>query len=66
MEITVAGSGTVVPRVSRRQSCVAVRTGGETIFFDLGNEAVRGMLHAGLDPLAVERVFFIHFHPDRR
>lgn len=64
MEITVVGSGTVVPRLSRRQSCVAVETGKETLFFDLGSGAVRGMLHAGLDPFAVDRIFFTHFHPD--
>jgi ribonuclease BN (tRNA processing enzyme) len=64
VEITVVGSGTVVPRVSRRQSCVVVRTVEETIFFDLGSGAVRGMLHAGVDPFAVDRVFFTHFHPD--
>ncbi len=64
MEITVVGSGTVVPRLPRRQSCVVVETGEETIFFDLGSGAVRGMLRAGLDPFAVDRVFFTHFHPD--
>ncbi len=64
MEITVVGSGTVVPRLARRQSCVAVETGNETLFFDLGSGAVRGMLHAGLDPFAVDRIFFTHFHPD--
>ena len=64
MEMTVVGSGTVVPRVSRRQSCVVVRTEEETIFLDLGSGAVRGMLHAGVDPFAVDRVFFTHFHPD--
>ena len=64
MEITVVGSGTVVPRVSRRQSCVVVQTVEETIFFDLGSGAVRGMLQSGVDPFAVDRVFFTHFHPD--
>jgi ribonuclease Z len=64
MEITVVGSGTVVPRLERRQSCVAVEAGGETLVFDLGSGAVRGMLRAGLDPFAVDRVFFTHFHPD--
>ena len=64
MEITVVGSGTVVPRVSRRQSCVIVRTEEETIVFDLGSGAVRGMLHAQVDPFTVDRVFFTHFHPD--
>ena len=64
MEITVVGSGTVVPRLERRQSCVVVEAGGETLFFDLGSGAVRGMLRAGLDPFAVDRIFFTHFHPD--
>jgi ribonuclease BN (tRNA processing enzyme) len=64
MEITVVGSGTVVPRLERRQSCVVVRAGGQMIVFDLGSGAVRGMLRSGLDPLAVDRIFFTHFHPD--
>src|ERR671912_721911 len=64
MRITVVGSGTVVPRLQRRQSCVWVRAGGETLPFDLGSGAVRGMLRADLDPFAVDRIFFTHFHPD--
>ncbi|HJQ27818.1 MAG TPA: ribonuclease Z [Rubrobacter sp.] len=64
MEITVVGSGTVVPHPNRRQSCVVVRAGEETLVFDLGSGAVRGMLHSDLDPFAVDRIFFTHFHPD--
>ena len=64
MEITIVGSGTVVPRLKRRQSCVVVESGGETLVLDLGSGTVRGMLHAGLDPYAVDRIFFTHFHPD--
>ena len=64
MEITVVGSGTVVPRLERRQSCVVVEASGETLYFDLGSGAVRGMLRVGLDPFAVDRLFFTHFHPD--
>jgi ribonuclease BN (tRNA processing enzyme) len=64
VEVTVAGTGTVVPTLNRRQSCLAVRTGGETLVFDLGSGAVRGMLRAGLDPFEVDRIFFTHFHPD--
>ncbi len=64
MQITVVGSGTVVPRLRRRQSCVVVRAGGEMLVFDLGSGAVRGMLRSGIDPLAVDRIFFTHFHPD--
>src|SRR5215210_4802829 len=64
MEITVVGSGTVIPRFERRQSCVVVRAGGQTLVFDLGSGAVRGMLRSGLDPFAVDRIFFTHLHPD--
>jgi ribonuclease BN (tRNA processing enzyme) len=34
------------------------------LIFDVGPGAVRGMRRAGLDPSAVDRVFFTHFHPD--
>ena len=64
MEATVVGTGTVVPRLSRRQSCVVVDTGEERLAFDLGSGSVRGMLHADLDPFATDRIFFTHFHPD--
>ena len=64
MRITVVGAGTVVPSLQRRQSCVVVRAGGETLVFDLGSQAVRGMLRAGLDSFSVDSVFFTHFHPD--
>src|SRR4051794_30799369 len=64
MQITVVGSGTVVPNLQRRQSCVVVRAGGETLVFDLGSGAVRGILHADIDPFSVDRIFFTHFHPD--
>ena len=64
VEITVVGSGTVVPRLQRRQSCVVVGVGGETLVFDLGSGAVRGMLRSDLDPFSVDRIFFTHFHPD--
>lgn len=64
MEVTVVGSGTVVPRPERRQSCVVARAGGEMLVFDLGAGAVRGMVAAGLDPFATDRIFITHFHPD--
>ena len=64
MEITVVGSGTVVPRLERRQSCVVVRADGQTLVFDLGSGALRGMLRSRLDLFAVDRIFFTHLHPD--
>ena len=37
MKITVVGSGTVVPRLERRQSCVVARATGQMLVFDLGS-----------------------------
>jgi ribonuclease BN (tRNA processing enzyme) len=64
MNVTVVGSGTVAPRLERRQSCVMVDCGNETIALDLGAGAVHGMLHAGRDPFGLDRIFFSHLHPD--
>jgi ribonuclease BN (tRNA processing enzyme) len=64
VRVTVVGTGTASLRLRRRQSCVVVETGAETLVFDLGFRAVRGMRRAGLDPAAVDRVFFTHFHGD--
>ena len=63
MKVTVVGTGTASLRL-RRQSCVVVETGAETLVFDLGFRAVRGMRRAGIYPLEVDRVFFTHFHVD--
>jgi ribonuclease BN (tRNA processing enzyme) len=43
---------------------VVVRAGSQTLVFDLGSGAVRGMLRSGVDPLAVDRIFLTHLHPD--
>lgn len=64
MKAIVVGSGTVVPRLERRQSCVVVECGDERVALDLGSGSMRGMLHAGVDPLALDRVFLTHLHPD--
>ncbi|HKH75421.1 MAG TPA: MBL fold metallo-hydrolase [Rubrobacteraceae bacterium] len=64
MNVTVVGTGTASLRLRRRQSCVVVQTGAETLVFDLGFRAVRGMRRAGIHPSGVDRVFFTHFHGD--
>ena len=64
MNVTVVGTGTASLRLRRRQSCVVVETGAETLVFDLGFRAVRGMRRAGIHPSGVDRVFFTHFHGD--
>ena len=64
MDVTVIGTSTASLRLRRRQSCVVAETGAETLVFDLGFRAVRGMRRAGIHPSGVDRVFFTHFHGD--
>jgi ribonuclease BN (tRNA processing enzyme) len=64
VDVTVVGTGTASLRLRRRQSCVVVETGAETLVFDLGFRAVRGMRRAGIHPSGVDRLFFTHFHGD--
>jgi ribonuclease BN (tRNA processing enzyme) len=64
VDVTIIGTGTASLRLRRRQSCVVVETGAETLVFDLGFRAVRGMRRAGIHPSGVDRVFFTHFHGD--
>jgi ribonuclease BN (tRNA processing enzyme) len=64
MEITVVGSGTVVPRLEEAAELHRGSSSGETARLRPGIWRVRGMVRAGLDPFAVDRIFFTHFHPD--
>lgn len=64
MNVTLVGTGTASLRLRRRQSCVVVETDEETLVFDLGFRALRGMRRAGIHPSGVDRVFFTHFHAD--
>jgi ribonuclease BN (tRNA processing enzyme) len=64
VDVTIIGTGTASLRFRRRQSCVVVETGAETLVFDLGFRAVRGMRSVGIHPSGVDRVFFTHFHGD--
>jgi ribonuclease BN (tRNA processing enzyme) len=64
VEVTVVGTGTASLRLRRRQSCVVVETGAQTLVFDLGFRAVGGMRRAGIHPSGVDHVFFTHFHGD--
>lgn len=64
MKVTVVGTGTASLRMRRHHSCVVVETGEETLVFDAGLGAGRGIRRSGIDPLDIDRVFFTHFHAD--
>lgn len=64
MQLTVLGSGTVVPTLERGSSAYLVETGGERLVFDFGNGAVHALMKAGVDPRDLSHLFISHVHPD--
>lgn len=64
MRITLLGTGTPTPSLDRMSSGYLVRTGGETMLFDLGPGAYHRMMQAGVAATEVGHMFFTHLHYD--
>ncbi|MFQ6616188.1 MAG: MBL fold metallo-hydrolase [Fidelibacterota bacterium] len=64
MNLTVLGSGTVIPHPERGNSGYFLRTPGHGILMDGGAGALRKMADFGLDYRLVDTVAYTHFHPD--
>jgi len=62
--VVVVGSGTPVPDPERSGPSVAVLVDGEPLLFDAGPGVVRAAVEAGLDPVALQRVYLTHLHSD--
>lgn len=62
--VTILGSGTCVPSLTRSACGILVQTGGEKILFDLGPGTLRRLLEAGVTIFEITRIFLSHFHPD--
>ncbi len=64
MKVTILGSGTCVPRLSRSASAVLVESGPAKILLDLGPGTLRRMLEYGITIFDVDAILLTHFHPD--
>jgi len=64
VEVTVLGSGTTVPSLTRSSPGLLVTVGGEPLPFDLGGGTLGRLLRAGADFREVNTLFFSHVHPD--
>ncbi len=64
MKITILGSGTCVPRLSRSACAVLVETGKAKILLDLGPGTMRRLLHCHVSIFDLTHIFVSHFHPD--
>ena len=63
-KITLLGSGTCVPSLSRSSCSILLETRGNRILFDAGAGTIRRLLEAGTTIFDISYIFLSHFHPD--
>lgn len=64
MKLTVLGSGSPKPSVTRANSSYLVEVGGDRVLFDHGFGSAQRMLQAGVAPQSISQVFLTHHHYD--
>ncbi|MEW5735532.1 MAG: MBL fold metallo-hydrolase [Thermodesulfobacteriota bacterium] len=64
LQVTILGSGTIVPRLDRSGPAVLVRAGGLHVLLDAGPGAMRQLVAAKSHPALLSAVFISHLHPD--
>ena len=64
MKITILGSGTCVPSLTRSSCALLAQTGDHHLLFDLGPGTMRRLLEVGVSIFDISHVFLSHFHPD--
>ncbi len=64
MELTILGSGTIVPSLARWSPAHILRVGDKTVLIDLGPGTLRRMVEAGAGIPDIDAVSISHFHPD--
>lgn len=63
-QITILGSGTCVPSLSRNPCSFFMHTGGANLLFDCGPGVMRRLLEIGVSISDISHIFLSHFHPD--
>lgn len=63
-QITILGSGTCVPSLTRNPCSFLVKTGGENLLFDCGPGTMRRLLEIDVSIFDISYLFLSHFHPD--
>ncbi len=64
IHVTVLGSGTCVPSLTRSACAVLMTVGTSHLLFDIGPGSMRRLLEAGVHVQDLSHVFISHFHPD--
>ena len=64
VKVTILGSGTCVPSLTRSACAILIETEHAKILFDLGAGTMRKLLEAGIRITEISHLVFSHFHPD--
>ena len=64
VKLTILGSGTCVPSLTRSSCSGLVEFGDNKILLDMGAGTMRRLLEAGVSPHEITMIFFSHLHPD--
>lgn len=64
MEITIIGTGTAVPSLTRSSPCLLIRSRGISIVCDTGPGALRELLKVGVCISDIDVLCYSHFHID--
>jgi len=64
IKITVLGSGTCVPSLTRSACSLLMAMGDSRLLFDVGPGTMRRLLEAGTTVQEVSHLLLSHFHPD--
>ena len=62
--VTILGSGTCVPSLTRSSCSVLMAVGDSKLLFDSGPGTMRRLLEAGTAIFDITHIFYSHFHPD--
>ncbi len=62
--VTILGSGTCVPSLTRSSCSVLMSVGDSKLLFDSGPGTMRRLLEAGTTIFDISHIFYSHFHPD--
>lgn len=63
-QVTILGSGTCVPSLTRNPCCFLLQTEEDNLLFDCGPGVMRRLLETGISIFQISHIFISHFHPD--
>ncbi|MFH2066387.1 MAG: MBL fold metallo-hydrolase [Pseudomonadota bacterium] len=62
--VTILGSGTCVPSLTRSSCSILMEIGHQKLLFDSGPGTMRRLLEAGITIYDITHLFYTHLHPD--